>query len=241
MTAPAAVKQPSLWEDLLEIFYAPKAVFERRRETPAFGLALLVLVILAVVLTVAFASLTEPIFSAEFNRGMAASAKNNPQMTPEVIAKARAMSMKFTPAIVAFFSLVGPLLIGLCIWVVGKFFESKAQLGQMMMVATYAMFPRLLEAIINAVQMLVLPDDAVTGRYSVSFGVGRFLNPDTQQVLIALLGRVDVFTIWVTFIVIVGLSVMGRISMARATIAGVILWILGALPGLWGGIQAASR
>lgn len=241
MTAPAAVKQPSLWEDLLEIFYAPRAVFERRRETPAFGLALLLLVLLAIGLTLAFASLTEPIFAAEFNRGMAAQAKNNPQMTPEVIAKARSFSMKFTPVIVAFFSAVGPLLIGLTAWLVAKLFDSKAQLGQMMMVATYAMFPRLLEAILNAVQMLVLPEDSIKGRYSVSLGLGRFLNPDTQQLLLSILGRVDLFTLWVTFIIVVGIAVMGRISMARAAMAGVLVWIVGALPGLWGGIQAASR
>ena len=241
MTSPAATKAPSLWEDLLEIFYAPRAVFERRRETPAFGMAILVLVILGVGLTLAFASITEPIFTAEFNRGMAASAKNNPQMTPEMIAKARAFSMKFTPAIVALFSAVGPLLIGLCAWLVAKLFESKAQLGQMMMVATYAMFPRLIEAILNAVQLLLLPEDTIKGRYSVSLGLGRFLDPDTQQLLLSILGRVDVFTIWVTFIIAVGISVMGKIPMARAAMAAVVVWILGALPGLWGGIQAASR
>ncbi|HWA15989.1 MAG TPA: YIP1 family protein [Gemmatimonadales bacterium] len=240
MTAPAAVKQPSLWEDLLEIFYAPRAVFERRRETPAFGMALLVLVVLAVGLTLAFASITEPIFTAEFNRGMASAVKKNPQMTPEMIANARSVSMKFTPAIVAFFSVVGPLLIGLAAWLVGKIFESKAQLGQMMMVATYAMFPRLIEAILNAVQMLVLPEDGIKGRYSVSLGLGRFLDPDTQQLLLSILGRVDVFTIWVTFIIAVGISVMGKIPMARAAIAAAVVWILGALPGLLGAVQATA-
>lgn len=240
MTSPAAVKQPSVWEDLLEIFYAPRAVFERRRETPAFGLALVILALAGVLLTVLFASITEPIFTAEFNRGMAASARQNPGMTPEMIAKARGFSQKFAPVIIGFFSLVAPLLLGLTTWLVAKIFESKAQLGQMMMVATYAYFPRLIEAILNAIQCLVLPESSLTGRYSVSLGVGRFLNPDTQQVLISILGRVDVFTLWVTFIVAVGIAVMGKVPMARAAIAAGIVWVIGALPGLLGALRAAG-
>jgi hypothetical protein len=240
MTSPAAVKQPSLFEDLLEIFYAPRAVFERRRETPAFGLALVILVVVSVLLMVLFAGITEPIFTAEFNRGMAASAKQNPQMTPEVIAKARAFSAKFAPVIIGFFTLVAPLLLGLTSWLVAKIVDSKAQLGQMMMVATYAYFPRLLESILNAVQCLVLPESSITGRYAVSFGVGRFLNPDTQMVLLSILGRVDLFTLWVTFIVAVGISVMGKVPMSRAAIAAAIVWIVGALPGVFGAIRAAG-
>ena len=195
------------------------------------------MVVCSVLLTVLFASITEPIFTAEFNRGMAAGAKNNPQMTPEVIAKARSFSLKFAPVIIAFFTLILPLVIGLMTWLVGKLFESKAALGQMMMVATYAMFPRLVEAILNAVQVLLLPESSITGRYSVSLGIGRFLNPDTQPLLIAILGRVDLFTLWVTFILAVGLSVMGKISMSRAAIAAALVWVLGALPGVIGALR----
>lgn len=240
MTSPAIAKQPSLWEDLLEIFYAPRAVFERRRDTPAFGLALVVLVVLAVLLTLAFKSVTEPIMSADIMRGMATSAKQNPQMTPEVMAKARDFSLKFIPVIVGFMTLVMPLLLGLVTWLVGKAVDSKAQLGQTMMVATYAMFPRLLESILIAVQALLLPEESLTGRYSVTLGVGRFLNPDTQMVLLSVLGRVDVFTLWVTFIVAVGISVMGKVPMKKAAIAAAIIWIVGALPGVFGAIRAAG-
>ena len=66
MTAMADDRPPSVWEDLLEIFYAPRAVFERRRETPAFGLALIVFTVLVVGLSFAFRGAMEPVFDAEY-------------------------------------------------------------------------------------------------------------------------------------------------------------------------------
>lgn len=238
MTAPAVVKQPSLWEDLLEIFYAPRAVFERRRETPAFGLALLVLVIAAVGLTFAFASVTEPIMDAETRRSMLNAAKKNPGMNVDQAMAAARGFQKFIPFVVGGYFLLVPLIMGLFTWLLAKIVDSKAELGQIMMVVTYSFYPRLIESIIGAVQVLVLPEESIRGRYSVSLGVGRFLDPDTQMMALSVLGRVDVFTLWVTFIIAVGISVMGKVPMARAAIAAALVWVIGALPAVFGAAMA---
>lgn len=238
MTSPAVMKQPSLWEDLLEIFYAPRAVFERRRETPAFGLALLVLVIAAVGLTFAFGSVTEPIMDAETRRSMVNAAKKNPGMNVEQAMAAAKGFQKFIPFVVGGYFLFVPLILGLITWLLAKVVDSKAQLGQIMMVVTYSFFPRLIESIIGAVQVLVLPEESMRGRYSVSLGIGRFLDPDTQMMALSILGRVDLFTIWVTFIIAVGISVMGKVPMARAAIAAALVWVIGALPGVLGAAMA---
>jgi hypothetical protein len=39
-----------------------------------------------------------------------------------------------------------------------------------------------------------------------------------------------VFTIWVTILLAIGLAVVGRIPRSRAAIAGVLVWVLGAIP-----------
>lgn len=230
-------RPPSLWEDLLEIFYAPRAVFERRRETPAFGLALVVLVVILVGLTAAFRGVMEPIFDVEWKRGMAAAIKQNPQLTEEQLSAFKTMSQKWMLVSVTGIWFVLPLLVGLVYWVVGKLLDSKAQLGQVMMIAVYACFPRVLETILGAVQVLVLPEDSITSRYSITLGVGRFLDP-SKPLPLAILGRVDVFTLWVTFILAVGMEVMGKIPRGRAFLAAGIMWAIGALPGLWGALRA---
>ena len=67
----------------------------------------------------------------------------------------------------------------------------------------------------------------------MSLGVGRFFDPDTASpILLAIVGRLDVVTIWVTVLLAIGLAVTGRISRGKAAIAGVIMWIVGALPPL---------
>jgi hypothetical protein len=50
--------------------------------------------------------------------------------------------------------------------------------------------------------------------------------------LLGFLGRIDVFTIWVTVLLVIGLSVTGKIPRGRAAIAGVVVWLAGALPVL---------
>lgn len=240
MTVPlSAERPPSLWEDLLEIFYAPTAVFTRRRETPAFGLALLVLVLVMFGLTLAFRGIMEPLFDIEWKRNMAAAAASNPQLTPERIAQARVMAQKFLLAGVVGTWFVLPLLTGLVFWVIGKVLDSKAEIGQVMMVSTYAFFPRVIEAIVGAVQLLVLPDDAITSRYSITLGVGRFLDP-SNPLLLAILGRIDVFTLWVTVLLGLGMSVMGKMPKGRAFLAAAVMWILGGLPGLLGALRAGG-
>jgi len=239
MSTPARTERaPSLWEDLLEIFYSPTAVFERRRETPAFGLALIVFVILVVGLTFAFRGLMEPVFDIEFKRGMAQAMKQNPALTPEMMEKGRGFAQKFLVVGVGFYALITPMLLGIILWFVGKLMDSKAQLGQMIMVCTYAMFPRVLESVLGAVQMLVLPEDSIRSRFSLSLGVGRFLNPDGSPMLLAILGRVDVFTLWVTALMGIGLAVLGRIPKGRAFAAAAIMWVIGAIPAIWGALRA---
>jgi len=240
-TTPSTVERPpSVWEDLLEIFYAPTAVFERRRETPAFGLALIVFVVLLVGLSFVFRGMMEPVFDIEFKRGMTQAMKANPKLTPEMMEQGKEMAKKFMFVGVAVYALLIPIILGLLLWLVGKLFESKAEVGQAIMVTTYAMFPRALETILNAVQMLVLPDDAVSSRFSLTLGAGRFLDPDTAGPLVmAIIGRLDLFTLWITFLIAVGLSVMGRIPKSSAAVAAVIMWIIGALPAVWGAIRAS--
>jgi hypothetical protein len=43
-------------------------------------------------------------------------------------------------------------------------------------------------------------------------------------------GRLDVFTLWVTVLIAIGLAVTGKISRGKAAVAAAIVWVIGALP-----------
>jgi hypothetical protein len=49
---------------------------------------------------------------------------------------------------------------------------------------------------------------------------------------LALLGRIDLFTIWVTLLIAIGIKVMGRATTGQAVLGAVLVWLVGAIPML---------
>lgn len=236
---PATNNQASLWEDFIDIFVSPSEVFERRRNA-GFFIPLLVLAGLTVAITLVGRNALQPIFDSEFARGMAAAARKNPQMTDAQMASAQAISSKFMPIFLAFGALISPLLIGVVLWIVGKFVDAREDIGAACMIAVYALFPRVLDSLLRVVQAFLLDPSTLNGQYRVALSPARFFNPDSASpVLIALLGRIDLFTIWVTVLLAIGLSVVARIPRSRAAIAAAIVWVLGSLPAVLGALRAS--
>ena len=246
MTAPddlgpataATAKPASIWEDFIDIFVSPSEVFERRRSS-GFFIPLIVFVVVTVVISILGHGAMQPILDAEFARGIASAAKQNPNMTPEAMDKARAFSDKFIPVFIGFGALIMPLLVGVILWIAGKFVGAKEDIGAACMIAVYSFLPRILDTILRIVQGMVMDPSALNGQYRVAMSPARFLDPDSSsQVAIALLGRIDLFTIWVTVLLAIGLSVVARIPRSRAAIAAIIVWVVGAIPALVGALRS---
>ncbi|HSR92753.1 MAG TPA: YIP1 family protein, partial [Gemmatimonadales bacterium] len=143
------------------------------------------------------------------------------------------------PVFVIGYSFFAPFFIGFFLWLSGKLVGAKQELAAACMVATFALYPRILEGIVNALQALLLPEESLVGRYSVTLGLGRFFNPDTANpLLLALIGRIDVFTIWVTVLLAIGLSITGKIPRSQAALAAAIVWLIGALLPVLGAMRA---
>ncbi len=232
-TAPA-----SWWEDYIDIVYAPSQVFERR-ERSGFGIPMLVVTILIALIAFANSGVMQPIMDAEFARATAVQLRNNPQVTAEMMEKGRGFGEAIAKYGAVVFVPVGIFLTGLVLWLCGKVFDAKQTLAAAITVSAFSFVPRVLEGVLSGVQGLILDPSTLNGRFKLSLGLGRFLDPDTASpVLLALLGRVDVFTIWVTVLLAIGLSVTGRIPRSRAAMAGVLVWIAGAIPQLMGALRS---
>lgn len=232
--APAA-SQPkaSRWEDFIDIFYTPSSVFARRADS-GFLLPMVVVTILTGVLYIMNSGVWSYVMDAEMTRALA---KQSQQLTADQLQKVRGFSETMAKVGSFVFVPIGIFLTGLMLWVCGKFVEAKQTLRQATMVAAFAFMPRIIEALVVAVQGLLLDPSTFNGRWRVTLGIGRFLDPDTSSpVLLALVGRLDVFTIWVTVLLAIGLAVTGKIPRSRAALAAAIVWVLGAVPLL---LQAA--
>ena len=85
----------------------------------------------------------------------------------------------------------------------------------------------------GGVEGLVMAPASLDVQYRGSLGPGRFLDPDaTSPLVLGLVARLDVFTLWITVLLAIGLSVTGRIPKRQAAIAAALVWLLGAVPAL---------
>jgi hypothetical protein len=227
-----------LWEDFVDIFYAPSSVFARRSDGK-FGLALLILAVVGTVLFFLTKNAMAPIMDSEFTRQSAAAMRKNPAITAEQMASSRGFFETIGPLFFAIGITVSVFGTGLVLWAVGKLFDAKQSVAAAIMIATYAEVPRIVQVLTNAAQGLVMSPESLNSVNAVSFSLARFMNPDGSAVMIALAARVDLFTIWVTVLLAIGIHVVGKIPKQQAAIVALIVWVVGALPAVFGALRAS--
>ena len=239
MTTAAVSKTSSLFEDIVEIFVSPAQVFARRKGR-GFWLALLIYTVIVAALAIGTRPLMQPVYDAIWQQSSAQITKQNPQITAEQLQTARGFQDKFAVVGVVIFTPIMVLLTGLILWIVGKLFDADEPLGDAMMVSTFSFFPKILAVVAGALIAMFADPSAITSQFSVTVGPGYFIDSTAQPILAAIVGRLDLFTIWVTALLAIGLHVVGKIPLSKAAIAVIIVWILGALPGLYGAMKMAG-
>jgi hypothetical protein len=234
----AAAASASVWEDFIDILYAPAQVFARR-ERGSIWIPLIVVTLLMGILFYLNSGALQPIFDAEFDRGMAAAVRDNPDITPDVIENMRGVASRVGQVAMFVFMPLSIVGVGCAMWVVGKLVDATQTFHAALVVAAYAYVPRILESAVNGMQGLFLDPAQLDGRFRLSFGPGRLLDPDTASpLLLAFVGRLDLFTLWITVLIAIGLSVTGRIPVRRAAIAAALVWLIGGLPLMFQALRA---
>jgi hypothetical protein len=239
MTTAAVPKTSSLFEDIVEIFVSPSQVFARRKGR-GFWMALLIYTVIVAALAIGTRPLMQPVYDAVWQQSSAQIAKQNPQITPEQLEKGRAIQDKFAVVGAIIFTPIMVLLTGFVLWIVGKLFDADEPLGDATMVATFSFFPKILALVVGALIAMFTDPSRITSPFSVTAGPGYFIDAMQHPILSALVGRLDLFTIWVTVLLAIGLHVVGKIPIGKAAIAAAIVWVLGALPGLYGAMKMAG-
>ncbi|MEO8199523.1 MAG: YIP1 family protein [Gemmatimonadota bacterium] len=232
MTSTAVEPAGGGWEDYLEIFYAPSKVFARRGSR--WGGPLLVLVIVTAIVVLGTKGLLGSLLQQDNARVMAEKMKT---MTPEQVAQVQKFGNKtgeFLPYFIIVFTAILPFILGIFYWLVGKVVGATQELGAAFMVATFSYFPRILAGALTGLQAAVLPEEKLTGMASISYSPARFLDPaHTSLGVMALAARFDIFILWTTVLLAIGLKVTGKVTTDKAVIAGVIMFLLGSLPALF--------
>ena len=242
MTTPEAVsstpQKTSVFEDVVDIFHAPSAVFARRRDDPRFWAPLLVLAVLMTIGIWLMMQNLSGVMDAEFARQSEKVMRDNPQITEDQLANMRRMGAIIAPIGAAFAAFVSVFLLGLGVWVIGKFFDSQANLAQAMVIATFASFPKIIDLILASVLGMTMGTDDISSMYAATPSAARFAGEQAPSVL-AVLSRLSIGTIWATILIGIGLHVIGRIEKGKAYTAAAILWVLATIITVGGAMRQA--
>ena len=232
IAAPSKPAQSSFWEDVIDIFYQPSAVFRRRENRSVWPPMLFVALGIGIIFYVTFDTL-EPAFGADIARAGAQAMAKNPQITQEILDKQRSIGESVTRYGISVVMLVTMFLLGVFSWLLGKLVGSKQTFQAALVVAAWSYVPRVLGAVIGGVQGLLMDPGKLNSAMSISLSPARFMDPDASNPgLFQLAGRVDLITIWVTVLLAIGMYVTGKVSKPRAAVFGVLIWIVGSLPAL---------
>ena len=228
--APApTTEKASLVEDFVDIFYAPSSVFARR-SLSSFWPHLLIITVLAAGFAFASQSVFSQIFDAEFARGTAKAMAKNPRLTPDMVNSMRPIQEKIASVFVYLGSPIGIFFTALFAWIATKIVSVKVKFGQAMTISTLAFIPRLVGLLVGVLQVVLMDTTNFTNRYSLSVSPARFMDPDTANAkLFAVMGSLDLFAIWSTVLIGIGIAVMGKAPRNKGYLAAVIVFVLGVL------------
>src|SRR5688572_3197860 len=143
----AAPEKAALWEDFVDIFFNPSSVFARREQGSIMVPLIAVSLLMGIIAVFSLDSMSL-IIEAETRRSMPPGV----EITPEQ----REMMGRMQGIFGAVGAFLGPpimiLLVGLMLWLAGKVVDSRQTLHAALVVSAYAFVPRVIEAVLVAVQ-----------------------------------------------------------------------------------------
>jgi hypothetical protein len=244
MTSPAAepvaaapVKSAALWEDFMDIFYAPVQVFRRREGSNPWPV---ILIITALLLVIAFATwgTIAPAFEATLREQLT----KNPKMTEDAMNTA----LKFSSWTTRLGAVLYPVIImvgALFVWLVSKVVSARLDYQGALTIVAYATIIDVAKAVVTAIFAVAMGPERLTSMFKLSFGALQFVDTAAASpMMIAILGRLEVFTFWYCALLGVGVYVIGKVSKQSAAIFAVSYWLVITVLSLIGpALQGAQK
>lgn len=237
-TPESAPEPTALWEDFIDVFFSPASVFERRKGWSAWPV-LLGLTVVMVALFVSWQRLVGPVMDLEMQRAVAARVAEAPDMDPAQVEQMRAASRIFGPVGVAITFPLGVLLMAVVTLGLTRLFGATAGFAGVMGVMVYSQVVRPLQFVAGILQSFVLDVTRMDSVHDLSLSLARFLDqPEASSVMVNLAARVDVFILWATALIAIGLRVATGLSRSSAWVVAVLIWLLAAMPAAIGALTA---
>jgi hypothetical protein len=228
----APSKTPSIWEDLVDIYFSPREVFERRK-FGGFGLALLALTLILAVLAIPTQLSIAGLMQDTLRESMATAGQAEP--SSEQLANMGRFTMAIGVAGTLVIVPIGALLSGLVLTGLGVLAGVTLPVRAAILVTVWSGFPRVWAMVTMMLEASFFNAARIT---DLSLGPARMLGADASPLLVGVLSRLDIFTIWAMVLVVIGVIVVGGASRGRAVAMAAGLWVAGCIPAVLGGLFA---
>lgn len=233
MTSPdgtvSAPKQGGLFEDLIEVLFAPAKVFERSRAATA-GKYVLVTAVLLTVIVFATKGLLMPWFDAQGELALKLAAAKGRALPDGAAASIQKTTMYGILIGAPLVMLIGPYLNAAFLLLGGKIAKVQITFAQAAFIATLGGVPRILGWIAMPVQSLFVDSSTARSLSDLSLGPARFVDPlTTPPALLALLGNFDLFRLWQIALIAIGVSVIGRVSRGTGALVAIVMLAISAI------------
>jgi hypothetical protein len=219
-------KSGSVWEDSLEVLWAPATVFQRSAAR-GVGMYMLVLTAFLVIVLLATKGLLQPYMDANYDLQMIKMAEQGKPVPTEGLETIRAVSSWTLLIGWSLTAVLSGIAGGIITWLASKLVRAPLAFGRAVFIATLASVPRILGFLATAVQGAMVNPDTITSPFSASLGPARFLDArSADSAVLAILASIDVFTVWNIVITAIGVSVIAKTSRSTGWIVSVIAWAL---------------
>ena len=219
--------------DCLLIFVEPTAIFRRRAATPVL-VPLAALVIGCIAAYYVARPLLEPAYLADFRRAMATRSLGVTISSEQLDAGFRA-NMKFGGLYSIVTVPVTVFCIAFSVWIACAIVGVRQTYERALAIATWSYFPHIAQALAMSAIAILRADDQILGIRSLSAGITFFVDPaNVPSVVYPFLLRCDLFTLWITALICIGVAATSPTPVSRRSSAGVgaLVYLLGFLPSL---------
>lgn len=228
----AEAPRASRWEDFIDVFISPAELY-RRRANESWTVPIITLAIVGLVLYYALMPVMMPLWQA------AATINATPEQAAAMQQNAGAMrTFTMIGGIIApIATAIMFLLMAGIAWAGSRMVSIDLRYKQALNVVTWAGFITIPQQIAIAVSVMLATRnaEALHPLKHVNVGPLRFMNPESlPDVLVPLIGRIDVFAIWQLFVVAIGVQVLTGASRGAAIFVAALTWIAYALPQVIG-------
>lgn len=220
------------WEDFVDAIFSPRDVFARRADEGWFK-PFAILCLISIILYYVFISTGEMMWQA------AISENSPPTTTPEQLQQSVTF-MKYLGGVFVpfmYFFLIALTAVGLKL--ASAILEPSARWREAFVISTYAHFVLIVQQIATNLSLFLASRGGPVEIRDASFGPLRFIE-DSDRLTQAVLGRFDLFAIWIAVLCAVGLVVIVRMPKAKAAVTALAAWAIVALPPLVGAILSGG-